>query len=78
MRVTFLAAYWVIRILKTPSLQAHEACLQAAREEHAAADSALRCVSAGIESFVRAKDFEKLRDVAQASNVAHKVCCAAF
>ena len=63
------------RILTQPCtrLQARlEACI-AAKAERRAAAAALSSVEAGIEFHAKAKNFDKLRETAQASGIATKV-----
>lgn len=49
-----------------------EACM-AAKAERRAAAAALSSVEAGIELHAKAKNFDKLRETAQASGIATKV-----
>lgn len=46
---------------------------QAAEAGHKAAEFALRAVEGGIEHYAKSKNFEKLKEIAEASGVATKV-----
>lgn len=46
---------------------------QAALAGHKAAEFALRAVEGGIDHYARSKNFEKLKEIAEASGVATKV-----
>ena len=45
----------------------------AAQAGHKAAEFALRAVEGGIEHYAKSKNFEKLKEIAEASGVATKV-----
>ncbi len=55
-------------------LQARESALAAARAEAAAASNALKTVETGINYYAARKEYIKLKDIAEASDVAGKVC----
>jgi hypothetical protein len=54
-------------------LQARESALAAARGEAAAAGNALKTVETGINYYAARKEYIKLKDIAEASDVAGKV-----
>jgi hypothetical protein len=56
------------------SEQARESALAAARAEAAAASNALKTVETGIAYYAARKEYMKLKDIAEASDVAGKVC----
>ena len=49
--------------------------MAAARAEAAAASNALKTVETGINYYAARKEYIKLKDIAEASDVAGKVCC---
>ena len=53
--------------------QARESALAAARAEAAAAGNALKTVETGIAYYAQRKEYMKLKDIAEASDVAGKV-----
>lgn len=53
--------------------QARESALAAARAEAAAASNALKTVETGINYYAARKEYIKLKDIAEASDVAGKV-----
>ena len=55
------------------ALQARESALAAARAEAAAASNALKTVETGINYYAARKEYLKLKDIAEASDVAGKV-----
>jgi uncharacterized protein YciI len=57
----------------TPRAQAKEVAGEAAKAEARAAASALRAVEAGIAVYAERRDYLKLKDIAEASDVAGKV-----
>lgn len=59
--------------MRLNALQARLEALTAAKAERRAAASALSSVEAGIEVHAKAKNFDKLRETAQASGIATKV-----
>lgn len=56
--------------------QARESALAAARAEAAAASNALKTVETGINYYAARKEYIKLKDIAEASDVAGKVRAA--
>ena len=60
-------------------LQARMEAYEAAKAERRAATAALRAVEGGIDFYAKAKNFDKLKEIAEASGVATKVqtslCC---
>lgn len=59
-------------------MQAKEVASDAAKAEARAAVAALRAVEAGIAVYAERRDYLKLKDIAEASDVAGKVCSAEF
>ena len=57
----------------SPRAQAKEVAGEAAKAEARAAASALRAVEAGIAVYAERRDYLKLKDIAEASDVAGKV-----
>ena len=57
-------------------MQAKEVASDAAKAEARAAVAALRAVEAGIAVYAERRDYLKLKDIAEASDVAGKVCSA--
>ena len=55
-------------------MQARESALAASRAEAAAASNALKTVETGINYYAARKEYIKLKDIAEASDVAGKVC----
>ncbi len=55
--------------------QAKDSALAAARAEAAAANNALKTVETGINYYAMRKEYLKLKDIAEASDVAGKVFC---
>ena len=53
--------------------QAKDSALAAARAEAAAANNALKTVETGINYYAMRKEYLKLKDIAEASDVAGKV-----
>ena len=60
------------------ALQARESALAAARAEAAAASNALKTVETGINYYAARKEYLKLKDIAEASDVAGKVRTLSF
>ncbi len=56
------------------NVQARESALAAAHAEAAAASNALKTVETGINYYAARKEYIKLKDIAEASDVAGKVC----
>ena len=57
-------------------MQARLEAYEAAKAERRAATAALRAVEGGIDFYAKAKNFDKLKEIAEASGVATKVCIA--
>lgn len=55
------------------TLQARIEAYEAAKAERRAATAALRAVEGGIDFYAKAKNFDKLKEIAEASGVATKV-----
>ena len=61
------------RLEKLCLSQARVQAAQAAEAGQKAAEFALRAVEGGIDHYARSKNFEKLKEIAEASGVATKV-----
>ena len=55
-------------------MQAKQVAGESAAAEARAAGAALRAVEAGIQLYAERRDYLKLKDIAEASDVAGKVC----
>ncbi len=55
-------------------LQAKDVAYDAAKAEARAASAALRAVEQGIALYAERREYLKLKDIAEASDVAGKVC----
>ena len=74
---TFQRANFKLLVKGICIVQAIESALAAARAEAAAASNALKTVETGINYYAARKEYIKLKDIAEASDVAGKVntCC---
>ncbi len=72
--IAFPVTCWQILTSTTKSsAQAREVAAESAKAEQRAAAAALRAVEAGIALYAEKRDYIKLKDIAEASDVAGKV-----